>query len=694
MTIEEYYADFRQDLLARAGSERDFTRSVFVDHMCTALEEQGAFTGFSQTDYKNTSKGYAVDAWSWNEAFSHLFIISADFRDSHDLENMTKTDISTSFNRLSRFFEASQKESFAAGLDESMPVTELAWRIAKPKTKIGRLTLVLLSDAQMSSRVASLPTANVAGVPTAFEVWDFGRMFRLESSGREREDIEVDFTKIDKDGLRCLPAFVDGAGIQSYLLVLPGAVLADLYKNYGERLLEQNVRTFLQFRGPVNKGILNTIVQEPHMFFPYNNGISATAEEVATSEDNERLLSARNLQIVNGGQTTAAIFTSAHGKDKADLSRVYVQVKLSVVPSEKVEQVVPKISEYANTQNKVSAADFFSNHPFHLRVEDFSRRLWAPSPDGGVRETHWFYERARGQYINRQANLKSGEQKTFAIQNPRGQMFTKTDLAKVLLSFEELPHVVSLGAQKAFAGSPRIPGFVGFVAKEWEKDAGLKFNEFWFKCAIAKVILFKSLDRLILGQAWYSGYKANIVTYTLAKFASMVRETEKCIDFLGIWDKQSLPDAVAVELVRMAKDINDQLLNPPENVGNQKSNTSEWAKLEQCWDIIKNQKATLGNGVKSLLIDAVENQYREKSGGRTQIIQDSIQAQTYVFQKGAKYWSELREWDRINKKLSPKEGGILDIACSIPKKYPSEIQSPILIEAEKRALRDGFFVKN
>ena len=53
----------------------------------------------------------------------------------------------------------------------------------------------------------------------------------------------------------------------------------------------------------------------------------------------------------------------------------------------------------------MSAADFFSNHPVHLRIEEFSRRLWAPSREGSVRESHWFYERARGQYVNVQASL-------------------------------------------------------------------------------------------------------------------------------------------------------------------------------------------------------------------------------------------------------------------------------------------------
>jgi hypothetical protein len=111
---------------------------------------------------------------------------------------------------------------------------------------------------------------------------------------------------------------------------------------------------------------------------------------------------------VNGGQTTASIFAASRS-GKVDLARVFVQVKLSIIPPDQAEKVVPKISEYANSQNRVNAADFFSNHPFHLRIKNFSERLFAPSSDGMFRQSKWFYERARGQYQDARANLTPSE---------------------------------------------------------------------------------------------------------------------------------------------------------------------------------------------------------------------------------------------------------------------------------------------
>ena len=134
--------------------------------------------------------------------------------------------------------------------------------------------------------------------------------------------------------------------------------------------------------------------------------------------------------------------------------QIFVQMKLSVIDSEQSEVVVPRISEYANTQNRVNAADFFSNHPFHIRMEEFSRRIWAPAQQGAQRETKWFYERARGQYADAQSKLTPGEQKRFKAEYPKPQMFTKTDLAKFENVWDDHPKWVNLAARRT---SPDMP---------------------------------------------------------------------------------------------------------------------------------------------------------------------------------------------------------------------------------------------
>jgi hypothetical protein len=446
--------------------------------------------------------------------------------------------------------------------------------------------------------------------------------------------------------------------------------------------LEQNVRTFLQFKGKVNKGMRNTIVNEPNMFFAFNNGLTATAEEIETIEKSgiSLISKLKNLQIVNGGQTTAAVYNTLK-KEKADLSQVFIQVKLTIVPPENVEDIVPKISEYANTQNKVNAADFFSNSPFHWRFEELSRRVWAPSIDGGLQETHWFYERARGQYMTAKTKLTPAEQKKFEKINPKNQMITKTDLAKFYNSWDKVPYIVSLGAQKNFGK------FADSMTSQWEKSEA-QFNEMFFKESIAKAIIFKNLDRNIMKQDWYGGYKANIVTYTIAKFRDLTDSANKQLDLISVWRQQKLPEELLRNLLEIAEVVNDVIKTTPTHV----TNIGEWCKKEDCWNNVVKSPAILNGDVEQFLIDPNEAKEQRKDAVAIQSIDNGIEAQKYVFDKSSMYWKQIIEWNKSSFALSHKEKSILDIAASIPSKIPTEKQCLSLLDIEKKAFEEGFYI--
>ena len=142
-------------------------------------------------------------------------------------------------------------------------------------------------------------------------------------------------------------------------------MLVDIYDKYGSRLLERNVRSFLSTKVAVNKNIRTTILQQPERFFAYNNGISATAMDVQLehSDSGMFIISAKDFQIINGGQTTASLSSARYNfKGRADLSPIFVQMKLTVINQTLKEEVatelIQNISRSSNSQNKVSDADF------------------------------------------------------------------------------------------------------------------------------------------------------------------------------------------------------------------------------------------------------------------------------------------------------------------------------------------------
>jgi len=668
MNHEEYYQEFMQDLYARSGADGNFLEPVFTERMCDFLVDQAIIQNYTLAEFKKTSPGIRVDAWNYNEETDVLSLFVVDFRVEREISSLTQTDVDKGFKRLEKFLEKCNKADFFKSLEESTPGYAIAREIYEKRNDISRVHFFLLSNATLSSRVTSVKSGDES---RAYQVWDISRLANIEGEGKAREDMVVEF----EDGLPCLPAFTGSETCKSYLLVMPGRLIASLYGQYGERLLEQNVRTFLQFRGKVNKGIRNTIQNQPDMFFAYNNGLTTTAEAVEVDEQTRRIKSVTNLQIVNGGQTTASLFT-AERKGKLELENVYVQVKLSVIPPEEVDTVVPVISECANTQNRVNAADFFSNHPFHLRIEEFSRRLWAPAIDGAVQDTHWFYERARGQFANAYANMTSSRQKEFLLKNPKSQMFAKTDVAKFQYSFDRLPHIVSKGAQACFAE------FASTTGAQWEKDEK-QFNELYFKHLIAKAIIFRSLDRQIMGQAWYGGYKANIVTYSLALLSHLVARRGMYLDFSKIWENQKVSPVAEEQLLTIAAKVNDAIQDTGANV-------TQYCKQVLCWQAVQRLNVSLSDAFSKELVEREQVQEQSKSAGKQQVMLNGIQAQTYVFERGAVYWKNMLLWNQDVHILSPKEIGIVECATKIPVKIPSEAQAKILLQVEAKAKADGF----
>src|SRR6185436_60661 len=133
----------------------------------------------------------------------------------------------------------------------------------------------------------------------------------------------------------------------------------------------------------------------PADFMAFNNGITVVAEKLSVGplkDGHTGILELHGMQIVNGGQTTASIHRAA--KDfEADLSKVFVQGKIVTVDPSRFNEVVPQISRYANSQNKVTDPDLQANHRFHVGLERVTRREWTPD-----QTSKWFYERARGSY--------------------------------------------------------------------------------------------------------------------------------------------------------------------------------------------------------------------------------------------------------------------------------------------------------
>ncbi|HLY61302.1 MAG TPA: AIPR family protein [Terriglobia bacterium] len=688
MNLEEFRKEILENVAAHAAANEEFRHSAFVEHCLKLLEDADevadAVTCFYRgTGSKNRNSG--VDAYSLDEADGSVRLFVADFSGKEEASSLTPTDAKSGFSKLQTFCEDAYSGKSTREIEESSQGFALASLLNQNRATVTRLRLYLLTDSIISTRIRDLPEITISGIPSDLHIWDISRFFRVFESKTGRDELVVDFSSLLPDGLHCIAASVDSTQYQAYLCVIRGDALAAIYETYGSRLLEGNVRSFLTLRGKVNKGIRNTILQRPEMFFAFNNGITCTASSIEAIHGKEciRILKAADLEIVNGAQTTASL-AAAIGDDRASLKSVFVQMKLSVIAPEQAGTVIPEISRFANSQNKVSEADFFSNHQFHRRIEQISRRFWAPAAAGAQYETHWFYERARGQYLNEQSQLTPSERKKFVLLNPRYQVITKTDLAKFENTWRQLPHIVSQGAQKNFLA------FSTFASAEWDRNSD-QFNDDYFKRLAGKALLFRATERIVSEQPWYQGgYRANIITYALSKVLSMIGEQSgtRVLDLRQLWAQQSVPTPLLAVIEVVAKAVFDVIVTPDSAV----QNVTEWCKKELCWRRAMQTEVAVDvtRKLRSLLCDRESDVELQKSSRKERRIDNGIENQQFVLQLGAVYWSKARKWGVEQSITTPDEDGILGVAAAMPRRMPTEKQSWRLIQIKEKLELEGF----
>ena len=688
-TPEEFSEELFQDIKTTADAYGIYLEDAFFDIVTDQLIDAGEFDEAERAFFRPAQGGIRVDGYCGDPLESAiaqeagqgtLGLIALDFNQDTDLTTLTNTDMEADFRRLEKFLTQSLNARFRNSLEPTDPGFGLADLINTRWEKISRVRLYLLTNKKLSARVEGKKASSIDGREIVYNVWDITRFGNLVSSGRERERLIIDFNELPGGSLRALLASKPNDRNQVYLAAVPGLDLAYIYDRWGTRLLEQNVRVFLQARSNVNKGIKRTLENEPELFFSFNNGITATAEAITTEITDEGLVitGLENLQIVNGGQTTASVYAAF--KAKHDLSRVYVQMKLSIVSPEAAKELVPRISEYANSQNKVSAADFFANHPFHVRIEEFSRRILAPAKDDSFDLTKWFYESARGSYRDAQAYLTPAAKRKFAKEYPKAQSFTKTDLAKYLMVWTDKAYMVNRGAQKNFAE------FAKDVADAWEKN-DQQFSEVYFKYLIAKKIIFDLAGKVVQSRDWYEagGYRSQHVVLAVGALANAARTLGKSVDFLSIWNRQAVTPAFERALGQAADAAHDVLMQPGEGY----RNISEWAKQPKCWNALKQKNVYWDEGWISELISLEEEREIKSEGVKDQKELNGIEAQSIVVEAGAQFWQNVLEWCKKEGEATDKERGILQYAASMPNKLPSDKQSIILVDLMARLRKNG-----
>ncbi|MEU3081072.1 AIPR family protein [Streptomyces albidoflavus] len=658
LPLADYARTLTGDIQTLAEAEDGSIPKTFTRWVLEQLEESGFVS--NMTVAYHSGHGVMVYGFGYSDDRSVLDLYTTDFSLDPMADRLTKADVTRHFRRLLAFLQ--KASSIRGNFDQPTEVHQLCEGVEKLLANASKVRLFLFSNCESTARTQPEPT-DFQGLPVEHHLWDLARLYRHQTSGAASEPIVVEFDP----PISCLSVQSIEPNLSVTLAVVPGRHLAELYEEHRTRLLELNVRAFLQARSTVNRGIRLTLLNEPGRFLAYNNGITATATDAEFVEDAEgRRVGIRRLtglQIVNGGQTTATLH-HVFKRDKRDLAGVSVQMKLTLMSSDDLMKIVPSISRYSNTQNKVTLVDLSANDKFHVEFERISRTLWAPPTTAGGPQTRWFYERARGSYAVEEAKHTAvAARRKFKAETPAAQRFAKSDLAKFVNAWNGLPHLVSRGAQKNFAA------FQDNVKKQPPViDAD------YCRRTIAMGILFKAIDRVAKVHDAGS-HKALITAYTTAR---LCEETGRRIDLDRIWREQKVSDAVVQAAHDLCPLVMDIVIQDGKHV-------TEWAKSSKCWEEVSCIPWTIPDELaEELLARPVEFAVDTREEEEEQL--------SRLKQIELSEWEMLADWARETRTLELAEQ---QIATMIAAKLATNgtitaAQVRKALEVYDRAIEEGF----
>jgi hypothetical protein len=671
MDDKKFLEELRQIVICRAAAMHLVDTMAFVSEVAERLEEDPVFGEFVPLEFSGTgSKNRQLRVHGFTElddSDGTIGLVIGKWTDTEGPETLTTTLV----NQLSGWLENFVVEAIESRLNERIaeanPAYVLACQLQDMGKRINRIRLHIFSNQSLTQRFKEEQFGKVAGIPIERHIWDLKRLKAMYESSREREAVEISLADFGCDGIPCIEAARTDR-LRSFLCVMDATLLADLFERYGSRLLEGNVRSFLGMKGGVNKGIRSTIQDSPSLFFAYNNGIAATAANLTLDNGTGRHLITGlvDFQIVNGGQTTASIL-NARKKDHLSLNGVTVQMKLTEVNQDDAHDLIPKIAQFANTQNKVAIADFFANHPFHRKIEEISRRLQVPTKAGTRIQSKWFYERSRGQFQNERLYLSTAKKDAFDLEYPTEQLINKTELAKYDSSWREKPHWVSLGAQKNFTkfADQFSSKTLDISESEYWNTISPNYGEAYYQQIVAVAILWKRTEAIVsAGRGdWYEGdYRPQIVAYSLSLMFHSLRSSKNEFNLGQVWARQGIDSNLENCIRSLAMAVQKTILNPPQGM----TNVGEWTKKESCWEKIRQLYVPCTQQLEQWSVSTEEFKKTKADGKKLGVLDDGISLQKAVLDLTSKgYWLSLLKWPQLLDIVSPVERNLIIKASTL-----------------------------
>ncbi len=680
MKIQEFLS-YRKELLDSSKDDEGFVQQTQLLSQILPLMVDAKLLDsedWNDSYFLNTSDNLKLNGYTVNESSERLqlFIVdesSIDLTSSEkDLQISTKSLYDNQFKRVTKFLNKAIKGYLNEDVQDADPIRPLLSQLSSSTgaEQYDVIEIFLVSATATTESRGSVPqpkriefedenisvtyTRNRERVTKELliikKLVDLNFLYDVLISQGNREALVIDFENLFNYKIEAIKA-AEEENFESYLCVLPATILSDLYKRYSSRLLEKNVRSFLQFKG-ANKGIRETIRVSPEKFIAFNNGITitSTAKEIESKDGKIYIKSLTDFQIVNGGQTTASIYFTQ--KDGFSIEKVKIMAKINVardVSEDGLDTLISDISRYSNSQTKVSNVDLSSRSPQLNKLKALSDSIVTPSG------RKWFFEKSRGEF-NTKLRIAGSNKARIEKEYPKNYRFSKEQLGKYFTAWGDQPYIVKKGGEKVFRY------FLEEITGESKGKKAIIVNRDFYEDLISKFILFTQLEK-IYGQGKHSmgQIRSAVVPYSISIIYIYTDGAKqgKRFDLSKIWKKEKLDDDLITFFTELMALMNDLIkkYSESDDFGEYSKNKKLWDNISVSHEIEKFMSSKISQQILNKYSVSVKDKLKRD---KTEVDFERIQMNIEILSKGGEFYNQIKKkYDTLSQFQTKKVDSII-----------------------------------
>lgn len=510
-----------------------------------------------------------INGFCLNENEDLLSVFITNYNTTSSEINLNLKNVENSFKQLYRVFNYAIRIN-SVGIPKAHILSELHNLYAtKIKDQLIQVNFYLLTNnvtvnrKEIKSNSILSKTDLNSDIDFIFRIFDLNELERLH---KNKQELNIEVSEFYDKPITILKPHINNPSYGTAISIFPGEFLFNIYKEFGGRLLESNVRSFLSSNVAVNKGIAATLITNPAMFLAYNNGLCVTVSKIELNTDGS-VKEFKNFQIVNGGQTTSSIYFSKKKNKEIHLEYVNVMVKITElkrnIDSIKIQK---RIAINSNLQNAVKNSDLTSNEEFLKNLHSSSKKFRNPKLNN-----YFYFERTRGQYkLERDLGSNINQ---FTNLYPPNNLIDKSILSILFFCTykkEITPYIAVQSAEKRYK-----------ILNEKMDEENKFLSEHYYIRLVGSFILYDFFHSIYgAGKSSIGSIRKNVIAYSISLIQSNLLKSDKSIDFGEIW-KNGMPVGSSGKIKKYLTYINKLLLN---NLND--GRLDEACKKEESWKVI------------------------------------------------------------------------------------------------------------